>query len=189
MNNNFEYLDDRITTVGQAITGWETQLANVNTSLTASINNLDSAAVKLAGTQTISGNKTFSGTNSFSGSVSHSAALSCSGAATFTGTTKVPASTTTGTALQLAAQTKAGDGYIKFGSGIIVQWGSTSGSAGARSVTFPTAFSSTNVRVITQNLYTNQGNGYQGTVKSVSKTGFTGYQSYAYGLHWIAVGY
>lgn len=189
MNNNFDYLDGRITTVGQAITGWETQLANVNTTLTNSLNNLNSAAVKLTGSQTITGAKTLSGGVTLSGTTTHSGALNCSGAATFTGTTKVPNSATVGTAIATAAISKAADGYVKLGNGIIIQWGSVTGSAGAKTVTFPLAFTSTNVRAVTQCLYTSQTNGYQGTIKSVNKTTLTCYQSYASGIFWIAIGY
>lgn len=185
MNNNFEYLDDRITTVGQAITGWETQLANVNTTLTNSLNNLNSAAVKLTGSQTITGAKTFSGGATLSGTTTHSGALNCSGAATFTGTTKVPASSTAGTALQLAAR---GSRHIKLGDGTIIQWGYQS-TSGASSITLPTAFSDANYALGTATLYNSNANVYTASIKTKSSSSFTYYLAASYGtFFWIAIG-
>ena len=62
--------------------------------------------------------------------VKKSASNSISGATTFTGTTKVPASSTAGTALQLNAQSKSANGYIKFGSGVQICWGTGSMKTG-----------------------------------------------------------
>ena len=114
-----------------------------------------------------------------------------SGATTFTGTTKVPASTTAGTALQLTAQSKATNGYIKFGSGIIIQWGTTSqrSSDSTQTVTLPTSFSNKNYQVANSNVTTNTNNQESGTIYDKTSTSF---KTFAWGgraTSWIAVGY
>lgn len=167
-NDNNQYL------LSQTQSGYNTLNSRITTlqgNLETSITTLSGQCVKLTGAQTVSGNKTFSGTN------------------TFTGTTKVPASATAGTAVSTVAISKGANGYIKFGNGIILQWGVVSGPAGAKTVTFPTAFTSSNVRVITQCLYTSQTNGYQGTISAVTATTFNCYVSYANGIYWFAIGY
>jgi len=64
---------------------------------------------------------------------------------TLTGTVKVPNSATVGTAVSTAAISKAANGYVKFGNGIIIQWGiknaTTTTQHGGVDVTLPTSFS------------------------------------------------
>ena len=201
MNNNFDYLDSRITTVGQAITGWETQLANVNTTLTNSFNNLNSAAVKLTGAQTITGNKTFSGTVTHKNNMTLTNAcdLSCAGNATFTGVVKVPTSTSKGTALQLSAHSKSANGYMKLGNGLIFQWGEITKQDNSFSgdLTFPTAFSSeTSYGFATgTHYYTGSGDGtsahvYALQIKNRTSTGLKYFISGSYtSVYWVAIGY
>lgn len=137
-------------------------------------------------------NNTFSGTNKFTGttSITNAGSLSCAAAATFTGTTKVPASTTSGTALQLSSQNKSSSGYIKLGSGIIIQWG-TRNADGAVSVSLPTAFSSgSSYGVTVSPVYNSNTLLYAVSVKSKSSSSFSYYaQGAVSGVTWLAIGY
>jgi len=64
LNDNFDYLDKRIDTVGASITTVQSNLATLNTTLNNKIDSnnstINSTTVKLTGNQTISGIKTFS---------------------------------------------------------------------------------------------------------------------------------
>lgn len=55
--------------------------------------------------------------------VTTNTAQTISGNKTFTGVTKVPESSTVGTAIALKAQSKAQNGYLRLGNGITIQWG------------------------------------------------------------------
>ena len=115
-----------------------------------------------------------------------------SGATTFTGVTKVPASTTAGTALQLAAQSQSGNGYIKFGSGIIVQWGSVSLTGGtAKTINLPTSFAGTAYRVASGIDTTSQSGNEQNWIQigSIKAGSFTLKRCDSGTNHWIAVGH
>lgn len=114
-----------------------------------------------------------------------------SGATTFTGVTKVPASTTAGTALQLTAQSKATNGYIKFGSGIIIQWGTTSqrSSDATQTVTLPTSFSNKNYQVANSNVTAYTNNQESGTIYDKTSTSFKTFAWSGRATSWIAVGY
>lgn len=93
------------------------KIETYNTTLTNSINTLDSSVVKLTGNQTVAGVKTFSSP------------------------VYVPNSTTAGTALRLVAR---GGGYIKLGDGTIFQWGNdNTGSSKTKTVSLHIAFSGT----------------------------------------------
>jgi len=163
-NANNQYLLGQITSGDSAL---NTLITSVQTSLNSAITNLSNACVKLTGTQTISGNKTFSGTS------------------TFSGITKVPASTTAGTALQLAAR---GSRYVKLGDGTIIQWGYQS-TSGASSITLPTAFSDANYALGTATLYNSNANVYTASIKTKSSSSFTYYLAASYGtFFWIAIG-
>lgn len=110
---------------------------------------------------------------------------------TLTGTVKVPASTTAGTALQLTAQSKATNGYIKFGSGIIIQWGTTSqrSSDTTQTVTLPTSFSNKNYQVANSNVTTHTNNQESGTIYDKTSTSFKTFAWDGRATSWIAVGY
>ena len=115
-----------------------------------------------------------------------------SGNTTFTGVTKVPASTTAGTALQLAAQSQSGNGYIKFGSGIIVQWGSVSLTGGtAKTINLPTSFAGTAYRVASGIDTTSQSGNEQNWIQigSIKAGSFTLKRCDSGTNHWIAVGH
>lgn len=124
--------------------------------------------------------------------VKKSASNSISGATTFTGVTKVPASTTAGTALQLAAQSQSANGYIKFGSGIIVQWGSVALSANtAKTINLPTSFAGTAYKVASGVDTTSQSGNEQNwiLIGSIKAGSFALKKCDAGTLHWIAVGH
>lgn len=105
-----------------------------------------------------------------------------------------PASAVAGSICTTAAIKKAGNGYVKFGNGIIVQWGAfTATSKTNTAITLPIAFSSTNYRVSFQQYGTAITNEYMHaiTVVSLATSKFT-YCSYLKekpGYYWIAVGY
>ena len=130
------------------------------TSLTSQVTALDSSVVKKTGNQTISDTKTF------------------------TGTIKVPNTATTGTAVSTQAISKSGNGYIKFGNGIIIQWG-TNGGSGSRNITFPTAFTSNPRPIVCPNSATIRT--YNFAVTSISTTKMTVYGEDA--CVWLAIGY
>lgn len=111
---------------------------------------------------------------------------------TLTGTVKVPASTTSGTALQLSAQSTGGNGYIKFGSGIIIQWGSVSLKGGtAKTINLPTSFAGTAYRVASGIDTTSQSGNEQNWIQigSIKVGSFTLKRCDDGTNHWIAVGH
>lgn len=73
LNDNFEYLDGRITTVGSSITTLQSNIQSLNSTLSSQIEqvqtDMENSAVSKDENNTISGNNTFSGTNSFTGDV------------------------------------------------------------------------------------------------------------------------
>lgn len=143
------------------------------TTLQNNINTLSSQVVKIAGAQTVTGNKTFSGTS------------------TFTGTIKVPNTATTGTAVSTQAISKSGNGYIKFGNGIIIQWGKNNVGTGNTDITLPTAFTSTNYRVTAMDAAFREGTGFQrisGGAYSTTKIRLCATSNPTYTC-WLAIGY
>jgi hypothetical protein len=105
-----------------------------------------------------------------------------------TGTVKVPNNAAVGTAIATAAISKSGNGYLKMGNGIIIQWGTASVPQGTTTVSFPTAFGSvarvciskcTNSNNITEDWH----------LKSVSKTNFVARSTETDNINWIAIGY
>lgn len=134
--------------------------------VTSAINSLGSSVVKLSGNQTIAGTKTFS------------SAVKCAGSAT------------TGTAITTSAISKAQNGYLKLGNGVIIQWGTATSGADVK-ITLPTAFSSTNYSV-TVNSTGGTGEQYARAISSKSTTSFNILSAYAatsYTSNWIAIGY
>ena len=120
--------------------------------------------------------------------VQKNATNSISGATTFTGTTKVPASATNGTALQLNAQSKAANGYIKFGSGVQICWGTGSMKNGDTTITFPNAFGTT-ARVAMTKVRSDNGRSEDWWITSQSKASFKPRSSETDSLSYIAIGY
>lgn len=79
------------------------------------------------------------------------------------------------------------NGYYKFTNGLIIQWGSTLSNSGVReTITLPTAYTSTNYKVVTQN----QGGGHQqATVDNYTTTTFRLDPAATTTYDWIAIGY
>jgi len=95
----------------------------------------------------------------------------------------IPASDKINSAVSTTGINKAQDGYVKFGNGLIIQWG-FSNTSGSTTVTFPTAFTSTN--------YVAVGNSTGGSYvvinrNSQSTTSMT--MSNTVSFEWIAIGY
>lgn len=85
---------------------------------------------------------------------------------------------------------KAGNGYYKFTNGLIIQWG-TSAKGSSKTVTLPTAFTSTNYKVAVNNQTTN-GGGYYSSATTKTTTNFVIHSSggaTSYDNDWIAIGY
>lgn len=120
--------------------------------------------------------------------VKKSAANTVSGATTFTGTTKVPNSATVGTAVSTAAISKAANGYVKFGNGVQICWGTGSMKNGDTTITFPSAFAST-ARVAMTKVRSNNGRSEDWWITSQSKTSFKPRSSETDSLSYIAIGY
>lgn len=95
----------------------------------------------------------------------------------------------------LSTFSKAGNGYIKFSSGIILQWGSfaSGGYRSTKTITYPTAFETT-ARVFFSSNYkqTNGDKGSSCSVTAITKTNFTYYSGFEQSsptIYWFAVGY
>jgi hypothetical protein len=134
--------------------------------VTSAINTLDSTVVKLTGNQTIAGTKTFS------------SAVKCAGSAT------------TGTAITTSAISKAQNGYVKLGNGIIIQWGQIAGNSNTRhNVTLPTAFTSTNYTVCSSNTTFGDSAPWGATIEQTTTTTFKIFQVHKQKIWWMAIGY
>jgi hypothetical protein len=134
--------------------------------VTSAINTLDSTVVKLTGNQTIAGTKTFS------------SAVKCAGSAT------------TGTAITTSAISKAQNGYVKLGNGIIIQWGFNDLSSNPTTITLPTAFTSTNYSIAIAGLNNSSYNDFGCRLHNLTTTTFQAYRSKPLnGVKWIAIGY
>lgn len=85
---------------------------------------------------------------------------------------------------------KSGDGYVKLGNGIIIQWGNANAGS-TTTVTLPTAFTGTNYRAVCTN---QSDNGYV-YAPSITNLTTTGFKIHSYGSAssnknwWIAIGY
>jgi hypothetical protein len=86
--------------------------------------------------------------------------------------------------------------YIKFASGLIIQWGLASGipSGGTTNVTYPISFSAGNCYALTSSVYnttsTAPTNPYSYEVYTTSKSGFSikSFSSIQNGVKWMAIG-
>lgn len=105
----------------------------------------------------------------------------------------VPASDRINSVLVTSAISKADNGYVKLGNGIIIQWGYKSGTANVfNTVTLPTAFTSTNYKVVATGRSSNPDYSDWNTVISGTKTTTTFQVSWDdndSGVEWIAIGY
>jgi hypothetical protein len=94
------------------------------------------------------------------------------------------------TAFANPAVSKASSGYVKFPSGVIMQWGTVSvGANTTAAVTFPTAFPTATGAITLLNI--NGGQIPCPSVTSVSTSGFTASNSSnaAFTYYWTAIGY
>lgn len=86
------------------------------------------------------------------------------------------------------AISKSGNGYVKLGNGIIIQWGN---SSTPNTVTFPTAFTSTPQVVISTSHSEKKDDARVSSTYNVTKTSFKShrYGSEVFPFRWIAIGY
>lgn len=99
-----------------------------------------------------------------------------------------PASDTNGSIVTTVNKSKGTDGYFKLGNGLIVQWGTASGTPGnSKTINMPTAFNSaTAYNVVTTNL--SAGTGSQSNI--VEKWSGSFKMIFANSnVYWIAIGY
>lgn len=95
---------------------------------------------------------------------------------------------------EAAALSKTTTGYIKFSSGVIIQWGKSGyiGTGGSSSVTFATTFPSACTSVVSSANLTTGSNSFGWSSGSPSTTGVTFYSNGAIassGIFYIAIGY
>lgn len=89
----------------------------------------------------------------------------------------------------ITATSKATNGYIKCGNGLIIQWGQTTINKSGFAVTFPIPFTTTNVSV-TGNTRGGKYDNYGTCCYSVTTTGFYIYKSGDQTTaSWVAIGY
>lgn len=92
-----------------------------------------------------------------------------------------------------ATESKAQNGYMKFGNGIIIQWGMETTVSATTAVTLPTAFSTTNYSVTITSI--GDAGVYQRLVSANTPKTTTKFTTYAgggvasYPFSWIAIGY
>lgn len=106
--------------------------------------------------------------------------------------TYAPPSDVNGSIVTTVNKSKSANGYFKLGNGLIVQWGVTSTGGGDKTVTLPTAFTSTNYSVSTAWSYDGSLSSSYGhfTIKSHSTTNFVYHnESSNAASFWIAIGY
>ena len=86
------------------------------------------------------------------------------------------------------------NGYQKFPSGLIIQWGTTN-SLGSQNVTFPIAFTTTVFQIQRTNVFQSGSGGSESILSGITTTGFTisqkGFDTYtgAQTYYWFAIGY
>lgn len=89
-------------------------------------------------------------------------------------------------------QSKAADGHFKLGNGLIIQWGSGEISSNVYNITFPTAFTSTNYRIMATRRSAATTTGDSASIYRRTGTTTT-CQLYSYNnsmtVDWVAVGY
>ena len=96
------------------------------------------------------------------------------------------------------SKSKAANGYFKLGNGLIVQWGTATCNSGNNNISFPTAFSNTNYRIVS-NLISSTNNSGAGAANSIYNKSTTGciiqvraYPGVGIGAassEWLAIGY
>lgn len=86
----------------------------------------------------------------------------------------------------IAAQSLANPGYVKFSTGLIIQWGKITDKIQVNTVTLPTAFSSTNYAAIATAY---NGAASAGATRDYTETSFEYVLGADRACVWIAIGY
>lgn len=85
---------------------------------------------------------------------------------------------------------KAENGYVKLGNGIIIQWGFNALPYNPTTITLPTAFTSTNYSIAIAGLMDKAYNDFGCRLHNLTTTSFQAYRAAALkGMKWIAIGY
>lgn len=104
-----------------------------------------------------------------------------------------PASKMNNSVLTTAVSSFTGNGYVKLGNGLIIQWGSNStNNVQTGTITFPTAFTSTVAITYTPRGVSNQDSNYKRGITNKTVTNFTWVDwlgNKASQIDWIAIGY
>lgn len=164
-NDNNRYLENLASDTAGTLQAYiDSELSTISNTLTNSITSLSNSVVKLSGTQTITGKKTFS-----------VAAYGTASAADNSLLTNVKIS-------------KAGNGYVKLGNGLIIQWGTGTMQYNDTTITFPTAFTTT-ARVCMTKCQDTTRRTEDWWIRKVTKTNFVVRSSETDGLQYVAIGY
>lgn len=100
----------------------------------------------------------------------------------------VPTSDKTSSAISTIGINKNQNGYVKFGNGIIIQWGYSNQYGTSKTVTLPTPFTSINYAVTTSRYASEWAEGVVMQTNNYKTTSFD-FAANDPGVHWIAVGY
>ena len=108
--------------------------------------------------------------------------------------TYAPACSNNNSIVTTTGLSKAINGYVKLGNGIIVQWGDHSTtSAGASTITFPTAFSDNNYSIVFTRVSapstTNESGSYYFRGRTTTSVGVYKTNNSTQAMMWIAIGY
>lgn len=104
-----------------------------------------------------------------------------------------PASDIANSIVTTVSNSKSGNGYVKLGNGIIIQWGKVTTTGDSRSIVLPTAFGGADTwRMTVTPIDSNSGTLYNVSINNRTSTGcdlLTGGNVSNVGLTWIAIGY
>lgn len=104
-----------------------------------------------------------------------------------------PASDVEGSIVTTVSNSKSGNGYVKLGNGIIIQWGKVTTTGDSRSIVLPTAFGGADTwRMTVTPINSNSGTLYNVSINNRTSTGcnlLTGGNVSNVWLTWIAIGY
>ena len=181
----------RTITLAGDVTGSVSFDGSANASITTTVgdDSHNHSIAYIAGLQTALDGKLSTSGNAASATYATTAttattAASCTGNAA-TATTAISANN------GVIASSNAETGYIKFGNGLIVQWGqaTTSTPGGDVTATFPIAFPNSCFQVVRAEKFTGQTWDYTGAIRSWTKTGVTASNWRIGTWHYIAIGY
>lgn len=164
-NDNNRYLENLASDTAGTLQAYiDSKLSTISNTLTNSITSLSNSVVKLSGTQTITGKKTFS--------------VAAYGTA----------SDATNSILTTVDKSKSGNGYLKLGNGIWLQWGSGKMQYNDTTITFPKPFPNA-ARVCITKCNDSTRRTEDWWVRKVTTTYFVVRSSETDGFQWIAIGY